>query len=143
MVSIIRDISFTNNRHIYELFGTSEDTKPTGKLNGSTFYEVDTGKKYWYNEASGSWIAEATAYLEKITVNAEGATTTYTAGETFDKTGLIVTAEDTAGNSSTVSDYTFSPTGALTTTDTKVTIYYTSNGITKTDEVDITVTSVG
>lgn len=40
-----------------ELFGTSDDTKPTeGYANGTSFLEVDTGKIYLFNEDSGSWV---------------------------------------------------------------------------------------
>lgn len=40
-----------------ELYGTSEDTKPTaGYANGSTFLEVDTGKIYLFNEDASEWV---------------------------------------------------------------------------------------
>lgn len=45
-----------------EIFGTNNDTKPTGNLvSGSSFVEVDTGDVYMYNEdaAAGSeWVKE-------------------------------------------------------------------------------------
>lgn len=141
MITIVADIMFTGGRHVSEFRGLSTDVKPSGKINGSKFYELDTGKTYWYNEDSGSWIEESSAYLDSITVNAEEATTTYTAGELFDDTGLVVTAKYTDGTTDTVDDFTYSPAGALSTSDTKVTISYTENGITRTADVDITVTA--
>ena len=141
MITIVADIMFTGGRHVTEFRGLSTDVKPSGKINGSKFYELDTGKTYCYNEDTGSWIEESSAYLDSITVNAEEATTTYTAGESFDDTGLVVTAKYTDGTTDTVNDFTYSPEGALSTSDTKVTISYTENGITRTATVDITVTA--
>ena len=141
MITIVADIIFTGGRHVSEFRGLSTDDKPVGKLNGSKFYELDTGKTSWYNEDSGEWIEESSAYLGSITVNAEEATTTYTAGELFDDTGLVVTAKYTDGTTHTVDDFTYSPTGALTVDDTTVTISYTENGIIRTADVEITVSA--
>lgn len=50
-------IDFENNKVIANLYGTSEDTKPTaGYANGATFLEVDTGKIYLFNEDSSEWV---------------------------------------------------------------------------------------
>lgn len=50
-------IDYENNIQIANLFGTSEDTKPTtGYANGSTFLEVDTGKIYLFNEDASEWV---------------------------------------------------------------------------------------
>lgn len=38
------------------LAGNSSETKPTqGIMTGSKFTETDTGKVYYFNEASGTW----------------------------------------------------------------------------------------
>ena len=63
----------------------------------------------------------------------------YIAGETFDKTGMTVTAKYSDGTSKEVTDYTISPEGALGTEDSKVTVSYTEDGVTKTADVAITV----
>ncbi len=63
----------------------------------------------------------------------------YTEGETFDKTGMVVTAKYSDGTSKEVTDYTISPEGALGTEDSKVTVSYTEGGVTRTAEVTITV----
>ena len=40
-----------------DLFGTSNDSKPTaGYANGSVFLEVDTGKVYLFNETTSAWV---------------------------------------------------------------------------------------
>jgi hypothetical protein len=38
-----------------EFYGLSTDTKPTNTANGSTFFEMDTGKMYRYNFAAHTW----------------------------------------------------------------------------------------
>lgn len=81
-----------------------------------------------YNEPSGS--TEAT--LSSISVSTAPTKTTYTAGENFDPTGLVITrnysdsTSDTYAYAGHTSEFTFSPTtsAALTTGDTSVTISY-------------------
>ena len=73
--------------------------------------------------------------LTKIEVTTQPTKTTYTAGENFDPTGMVVTATYSDTTTSTITDYTYSPSGALATTDTTVTI--TKDG--KTATVAITV----
>lgn len=65
----------------------------------------------------------------------------YTAGETFDPTGMVVTATYTDTTSGAVTNYTYAPSGALATTDTAVTISYSSGGATKTASQAITVSA--
>ena len=38
-----------------KLEGLSSDTKPTTVLNGSSFYEMDTGDYYKFDEANTTW----------------------------------------------------------------------------------------
>lgn len=38
--------------------GTSQDQLPEGCRNGDTFFEVDTGILYAYDEENGEWIAQ-------------------------------------------------------------------------------------
>lgn len=38
-----------------KLEGLSSDTKPTTVLNGSGFYEMDTGDYYKFDEANTTW----------------------------------------------------------------------------------------
>lgn len=59
----------------------------------------------------------------------------YSAGETFDPAGMEITARYNDASHVVVTDYTYEPTEALTTDDTKITVSYGG----KTCEVEITV----
>ena len=65
--------------------------------------------------------------------------TVYEEGEKFDPTGMEVTATYSDNTRAVITNYTYSPTGSLKTTDKKVTISYTEDNITKTAEINITV----
>ena len=65
--------------------------------------------------------------------------TVYNEGEKFDPTGMEVTATYSDNTRAVITNYTYSPTGSLKTTDKKVTISYTEDNITKTAEINITV----
>ncbi len=58
---------------------------------------------------------------------------TYKEGETFDPTGMVITAVYENGDKKAVSDYTYSPNDTLKTTDTEMLITYT--GEDKADEI--------
>ena len=79
-------------------------------------------------------IADAHVEVEKIEVTTQPTKTSYVEGQSFDPTGMVVTATYN-GKTKVVTDYTISPSGALATTDTKVTITYGD----QTAEVNITV----
>ena len=74
--------------------------------------------------------------IDHIAVTIPPTTTTYTEGEVFSPTGMVVTVYYTDGTSATVSDYTYSPTGALATTDTQITISYGGKETTQTITVN-------
>ena len=73
--------------------------------------------------------------LQSIAITTKPNKTEYTEGEKFSKTGMIVTAKYSDGSSNAVTDYSYSPSGELKTTDTKVIITYQG----KTAEIEITV----
>lgn len=77
--------------------------------------------------------------LQSIAVTTPPTTTTYWEGETFDKTGMVVTATYENGYKDAVDIYTVEPTGALTKDDTSVTITYTEGDVTVTTTYPITV----
>ena len=83
--------------------------------------------------------ANADRTLDRIAVTTPPSKTTYTAGERFDAAGMVVTATYSDGSTAAVTDYTVSPSGALTTSDTSVTISYTEGGVTQTATQVITV----
>lgn len=46
--------------HMQDLYGLSTDTKPTdGMATGSTFLEIDTGIKNYFDEDSSDWVVPA------------------------------------------------------------------------------------
>lgn len=62
--------------------------------------------------------------LTSIQIATPPTKTSYTEGETFDKTGMKVIATYSDGSTKEITDYTVSPSGKLKKTDTKVTISY-------------------
>lgn len=76
--------------------------------------------------------------LTGIAITTPPTKTAYNAGETFDPAGMVVTATYSNGAKLTNPSYTFSPAGALTASDTAVTITYTDGGVTKTATQAIT-----
>lgn len=69
---------------------------------------------------------------------------TYTEGESFDPTGMVVTASFTGDTDKVIAagNYSYSPSGELGTSDNEITVSYTENGIKKTDSFSITVNEV-
>ena len=88
-------------------------------------------------------IIPPTPVLTGISVSKAPVKTTYIEGETFDKAGMIITAAYSDGSSKPVTDYTFTPSGALSVTDTSVEIRYTEGGETKTVSLIIKVEPAG
>ena len=59
MIRITEERVIEGNNKYIEAFGLSTDSKPTaGIVTGSVFVEVNTGKAYLFNEASGSWVEQ-------------------------------------------------------------------------------------
>ncbi|MDE6667869.1 MAG: MBG domain-containing protein [Clostridia bacterium] len=108
---------------------------------GWTFTPNDTDN---YNKVTGT--LQVTAYYKLTGITVSGATTSYKAHESFDPTGMTVTASYATGKADTdVADYTISyPTAGATefviSDDGKnMTVSYTENGITVTAEIAITI----
>ena len=77
--------------------------------------------------------------LSGISVKTAPDKVNYTEGELFDATGMVIEATYSDSSTAAVTSYTYAPTGALTTSDTEVTISYTEGGVTKTCTQAITV----
>ena len=77
--------------------------------------------------------------LAAIAVTNGPVKTVYTEGESFDSTGMTVTANYSDGSKKPVTGYTVTPSGALTVNDSSVTVTYTEGGITRTAVQKITV----
>jgi hypothetical protein len=59
MVRILKSEQFDPDQRYIEATGLSTDTKPSGEIiTGSKFNEVNTGKKYRFDEVSGEWYVQ-------------------------------------------------------------------------------------
>lgn len=76
------------------------------------------------NTDSGSSGGKVEAVLDGVEITKAPTKTTYIAGETFDKTGMVVSAHYSDGTLKPVTSYFIDKTGALTVDDTYVTITY-------------------
>jgi hypothetical protein len=81
----------------------------------------------------------APAKLTSIKITQGPDKTEYKDGESFDPSGMIVTAVYDDKSEKAVSGYTFTPSGKLAESSKTVTVSYTEGNVTKTAEVDITV----
>ena len=77
--------------------------------------------------------------LESIAISTAPNKVTYTEGEKFDTTGMVLTATYSDNTSSAVTGYTWTPNGNLTTSDNTITVSYTDGDVTKTATQAITV----
>lgn len=77
--------------------------------------------------------------LSSISVTTPPTKTAYYIGETFNPAGMVVKANMSNGTNKVVTGYTYAPSGALSKTDTAITISYTENGVTKTTTQAITI----
>lgn len=80
-------------------------------------------------------IVDETPTLEGITVSAMPETTVYTEGDTFDTKGMVISALWSDDSETTVTDYTYAPSGPLQTSDKEIVITWSQ----KTCKVSITV----
>lgn len=77
--------------------------------------------------------------LVSIAITIPPKKTTYKIGETFDPTGMVVTATYSNGATLAATGYAYSPDGPLTLGDNTITVRYTEGGISKTVTQEITV----
>lgn len=80
--------------------------------------------------------------LDSIAVTTPPTKTSYLSGESFDPTGMVVTATYTNGAKLATTGYTVEPSGPLPGGITSVTIRYTEGGVTKTVTLTVTVESL-
>ena len=95
---------------------------------GSSF-SVDIGDPLGFN-------------LDSVEITNFPTKTTYTEGEKFDKTGMIVTAKYKNGDTKVVKNYTYSPKDGLTKNDNEIVVTYKECGISRQAIVPITVKEV-
>ena len=94
-----------------------------------------------FNMTGGNGGGGGTLKLETLTITKQPNKTVYKSGESFDPTGMIVTAGYGYGLTSDVTGYSVSP-QILTDGVTEVTITYTEGRVTKTAMVSVTVEKV-
>lgn len=87
-----------------------------------------------FNMAGG-----AAVKLVALSIKTPPSKTAYTEGEKFSASGMVVQATYSNGVTATVTSYSYSPTGALTTSNTAIAISYTEGGVTVTATQSITV----
>lgn len=87
-----------------------------------------------FNMAGGAAIK-----LVSISIKTPPSKTAYMEGEIFSNSGMVVQATYSNGVTATITGYTYAPSGALTTSNTAITISYTEGGITATATQAITV----
>ena len=122
--------AFTRTGYMFGGWNTAADGSGTAYADGAS---------YTANADITLYAQWTQVVLSSIAVTTPPAKTAYTAGETFDPAGMVVTATYSDGTTATVSGYSASPSGALTTSDTAITVSYTEGGVTATATVAITV----
>ena len=114
----------------------------TGVAEGSVTVKAEQAATGAYNagEATATITVAAALTLSSIAITTAPSKTTYTEGETFDATDMVVTATYSDATTDDVTALcTFTPSGALTTSDTEITVSYTENAVEKTATQAITV----
>lgn len=70
MISIVNQKSVSDGRIYADVFGTSQDTVPTGIFcTGSKMTEVDTGKYYYYDQGAEAWFDPTSETPPNVTVS--------------------------------------------------------------------------
>lgn len=121
-------------------FGKTDDSEENAivykitlkdKVPGSFLMEVKVNRTDRNNNEDASiyrriWVEyeEVPAKLTGIRITKQPLKTTYTVGETFDKTGMVVTADYDDGTTKVITDYTVNPSRSFTASDKSVTISY-------------------
>lgn len=125
--------------------GTTEildDSDYTYSPTNALIEDTNITFSYIYNGVTKTAVQAVTvSTLESIEITTQPTKTKYSVGQSFDTTGMIVTANWSDNTTSTVNDYTYSPSGALTLSDTTITISYTVGSITKTTTQSITIST--
>lgn len=113
---------------------------PPGGITGQVLAKASNANydTIWVDQTGGGGGGVVT--LESIEITTPPSKTQYNAGDIFDNTGMVVTANYTFGLNQVVTGYTVSPSGALTGDITEITINYSEGGVVKSATYPITVT---
>jgi len=125
-------------------YASLDESTLTGDAEGSVTVKAEQAAAGNYNagEATATITVNPALALSGIAVTTAPTKTTYNEGETFDPTGMVITATYSDNSTEAVTGYSYSPNGALTTSDTEITISYTENAVEKTTTQAITVNEV-
>ena len=124
--------------------GTTEDVTDGCTFSPTVMAASTTAVTIKYQRAGVTvTTTQAVTVLEMSSISVKTAPnkTAYYIGESFDATGMVIEATMSNGTKKTVTGWTYTPSGALSKTDTAVTISYTENGVTKTCTQAITVSN--
>ena len=121
--------------YYYDALTGGAGVPPTDTAQPGDVLTWDGEQVVWAAQSGGG----VSITLESIEIFTPPDRTVYAVGQTFDSTGLKVIARYNAGLSKFITNYTLSPTGALTIDDEFIIISYTEDGITKTTQQSITV----
>ena len=125
-------------------YASIDGTTLTGVAEGNVTVKASQAATATYNaaEKSATITVNAAPALSSIAITTEPTKKAYKEGQTFDPTGMVVTATYADLSTDDVTALcTFTPSGALSTSDTKVTVSYTENEVIKTADQAITVTA--
>lgn len=103
------------------------------------YYEKEYSDVFILNNRTAAIAFNVTAAgsktLSSIAITTAPTKTAYSAGETFDPTGMVVTGTYSDSSTAVINEYSYSPTGALTTSDTTITV--TVNGKSATQAITV------
>ena len=106
----------------YNNGATSPISEYTYSPNGELALVDDTITIEYEDKSATQSIVVQEDTLQSIAVTTAPTKTTYTEGEIFDDTGMVITGTYASGKTETISEYTVTPSTALAITDTYVTI---------------------
>ena len=114
---------------------------PTGAL-GLNDTTVTVSYEFAGKTATTTFDITVARVLSSIAITTAPTKTAYKYGEKFSSSGMVVTATYTDGGSEAVSGWTYTPTSALTHSNTAITVSYTEGGVTKTATQAITISKI-
>ena len=122
-------------------YASIDDNILTGVAEGDVTVQASQASYGAYNaKAVTATISVTDPALSSIAITTAPTKTTYDEGDLFDATGMVVTATFAdASTEDVTASCTWTPSGALATTDDEVTISYTYSAVTKTATQAITV----
>lgn len=136
---------FVYDKYDAALKETNNNVSFTLSLEANTVYYIKMVMGSAYSKQTGTYELSVTSpdYTDKlltsISVSSMPSKTMYTAGESFDASGMVVKAMYSDGTSAIVTDYILSGFDSSAEGTNTVTVSYTENGINKTCTFDITV----